>query len=79
MFRSVVLGEEELGQAAPQTMCFITRFVKNEFITSDAMSKLRQVSATPVSAAHSSPEPSLETFHFVTRLKRSLLLWRFLV
>ena len=45
IFRSIVLGEEELGQNAPQTMCFITRFIKNEFITSDAMSKLRQVNA----------------------------------
>ena len=43
IFRSVVLAEEELGQTAPQTMCFLTRFVRNEFITSDAMSKLRQV------------------------------------
>ena len=38
-----MLGEEERGQSQSQVMCFVTRFIKNEFISSDAMSKLRQV------------------------------------
>ena len=37
------LAEEERGQSQPQLMCYVTRFIKNEFISSDAMSKLRQV------------------------------------
>ena len=44
IFQVTVLGEEELGQNQFQVMCFVSRFVKNEFISSDAMSKLRQVS-----------------------------------
>ena len=43
IFRAVILPEEDLGQTDIQTMCFVLRFAKNEFISSDAMSKLRQV------------------------------------
>ena len=43
IFKTVILPEEELGQDNIQTFCFVVRFVKNEFISSDAMSKLRQV------------------------------------
>ncbi|XP_067130570.1 out at first protein [Centruroides vittatus] len=42
IFRVLVLGEEEMGQSQYQVMCFVTRFSKNEFISADAMSKLRQ-------------------------------------
>ena len=42
--RIYVLGEQELGQTQPQILCFVTRFMRNDFISSDAMSKLRQVS-----------------------------------
>lgn len=41
-FRLLVLGEEERGQSQYQVLCFVTRFAKNEFISADAMSKLRQ-------------------------------------
>ena len=44
IFKVIVLGEEELGQSQYQVMCFIMRFFKSNFISSDAMSKLRQVS-----------------------------------
>jgi len=43
IFRTVILPEEDLGQTDIQTVCFVLRFAKNEFISSDAMSKLRQV------------------------------------
>jgi len=43
IFRAVILPEEDLGQTEIQTVCFVLRFTKNEFISSDAMSKLRQV------------------------------------
>ncbi|XP_023933117.1 out at first protein [Lingula anatina] len=42
IFKALVLGEEERGQNQFQVMCYITRFIKNEFISADAMSKLRQ-------------------------------------
>ena len=43
VFKAVLLGEEERNEPPYQALCFITPFVLNEFITSDAMSKLRQV------------------------------------
>lgn len=44
ILKALVLGEEERGQSQYQVMCFITKFVKSDFISSDAMAKLRQVS-----------------------------------
>lgn len=41
--KALVLGEEERGQSQYQVMCFITKFLKSDFISSDAMAKLRQV------------------------------------
>lgn len=46
ILRVYILGEEEKGQGLYQVMCFVTRFSKNEFISSDAMSKLRQKNPT---------------------------------
>lgn len=40
--KALVLGEEERGQSQFQTMCFVNHFFKMDFISSDAMSKLRQ-------------------------------------
>ncbi|XP_063701175.1 out at first protein [Culicoides brevitarsis] len=42
ILKALVLGEEERGQNTYQVMCFVTRFMKSEFISSDAMAKLRQ-------------------------------------
>lgn len=36
------MGEEERGQNLYQVMCFVTKFQKGDFISSDAMAKLRQ-------------------------------------
>jgi hypothetical protein len=44
VLKALVLGEEERGQSQYQVMCFVTKFQKGDFITSDAMAKLRQVS-----------------------------------
>lgn len=38
-----MLGEEERGQSQYQVMCFVSHIEKAEFISSDAMAKLRQV------------------------------------
>ncbi|KAG8180419.1 hypothetical protein JTE90_022768 [Oedothorax gibbosus] len=42
VFRVLVLGEEERGQSQYQVLCFITQLTKSDFISADAMSKLRQ-------------------------------------
>lgn len=44
ILKALVLGEEERGQSQYQVMCFVTKFIKSEFISTDAMAKLRQVS-----------------------------------
>lgn len=42
IFRVLVLGEEERGQSQYQVLCFATQLSRNDFISADAMSKLRQ-------------------------------------
>ncbi|XP_013113406.2 out at first protein [Stomoxys calcitrans] len=42
ILKALVLGEEERGQNLYQVMCFVTKFIKGDFISSDAMAKLRQ-------------------------------------
>lgn len=43
VLKALVLGEEERGQSQYQVMCFVTKFQKGDYISSDAMAKLRQV------------------------------------
>lgn len=40
--KALVLAEEERGQNQYQVMCFVNHFSKMDFISSDAMAKLRQ-------------------------------------
>nr|XP_018897085.1 PREDICTED: out at first protein [Bemisia tabaci] len=42
ILKTLVLGEEERGQSQYQVMCFLSHINKDEFISSDAMAKLRQ-------------------------------------
>lgn len=42
ILKALVLGEEERGQSQYQVMCFVCHFQKGDFISSDAMAKLRQ-------------------------------------
>ncbi|KAL7292963.1 out at first protein [Trichogramma pretiosum] len=42
VIKVLVLGEEERGQSQVQIMCFVTHFDRIDFISSDAMAKLRQ-------------------------------------
>lgn len=42
IIKALVLGEEERGQNQYQVLCFVNHFFKVDFISSDAMSKLRQ-------------------------------------
>ena len=67
LFRIIMPGEEELGSTQPQTMCFITRFSHSDFISSDAMSKLRQVCIC-FSSPTPTPAPTLSAFlHFISK------------
>lgn len=43
VLKTTVLGEMERGEKPIHTLCFVLKFSPNEFISSDAMSKLRQV------------------------------------
>ena len=47
IFRALILGELEKGQSQFQALCFVTQLQHNEIIPSEAMAKLRQVSAPP--------------------------------
>ena len=40
----IVLGEMDRAESSYEAMCFVTQLKEEEFISSDAMSKLRQVS-----------------------------------
>ena len=42
VIKVLVLGEEERGQNQVQIMCFVNHFNNIDFISSDAMSKLKQ-------------------------------------
>lgn len=48
ILKALILGEEERGQSQYQVVCFIFRFPKDSFISSDAMSKLRQKNPTTI-------------------------------
>ncbi|CAG2102977.1 unnamed protein product, partial [Medioppia subpectinata] len=42
IFRIYRLGEQDLNESQYKVYCFVTHLLRNEFISSDAMSKLRQ-------------------------------------
>ncbi|XP_050299573.1 out at first protein [Anthonomus grandis grandis] len=48
ILKTLILGEEERGQSQYQVMCFVFHFAKDTFISSDAMSKLRQKNPSTV-------------------------------
>lgn len=50
ILKALVLGEEERGQSLYQVICFVTNFMKGDFISSDAMSKLRQKNPSTIRA-----------------------------
>lgn len=57
IFRALILGELEKGQSQFQALCFVTRLHHNDIIPSEAMAKLRQVSAHPRAPTLQSPCP----------------------
>lgn len=44
IFQVIVLGEMDRAESSYEAMCLVTQLKEEEFISSDAMSKLRQVS-----------------------------------
>ena len=60
IFRALILGELEKGQSQFQALCFVTRLHHNEIIPSEAMAKLRQVSAHPRLAPEPARTPAAE-------------------
>ncbi|KAF7287227.1 hypothetical protein GWI33_002046 [Rhynchophorus ferrugineus] len=79
ILKSLILGEEERGQSQYQVMCFIFHFPKDSFISSDAMSKLRQKNPSTVRT----PEEDLgrvnHTMDYVVLLKHSGIISPFIV
>ncbi|XP_045207562.2 out at first protein-like [Mercenaria mercenaria] len=76
IFRVIVPWEEERGivQSTPQVLCFITRFGKNEFISSDAMSKLRQKNPTAVRTPEEDKGLEKHTLNLVVNIDQSAIL-----
>lgn len=48
VLKALELGEEERGQNQYQVMCFVTKFIKDDFISAEAMAKLRQKNPSTV-------------------------------
>ncbi|KAH9504299.1 hypothetical protein Btru_064573 [Bulinus truncatus] len=71
IFRMYVLGEEELGQVQPQVVCFITRFMRNDFISSDAMSKLRQKNPTAIRTPEEERETAVYTLDLSVNIEKA--------
>lgn len=76
IFRVYVPWEEERGivQSKPQVLCFVTRFGKNEFISSDAMSKLRQKNPTAVRTPEEDRGVEKHTLNVIVKLANSSVL-----
>lgn len=71
IFRVIMPGEEELGETQPQTTCFITRFSHNDFISSDAMSKLRQKNPTAIRTPEEEKSTVTYTHDLLVDLEKS--------
>ncbi|CAO1317718.1 unnamed protein product [Diamesa serratosioi] len=78
VLKALVLGEEERGQSQYQVMCFVTKFQKGDFITSDAMAKLRQKNPTTVRTPEEDRGKENYTMTGWVNLERSLPISRHL-
>jgi len=68
IFRMITMAEEEKGQRADsyQVLCHVIRFSKSDFISADAMSKLRQ--KNPGAIRTPEEDKGLETFLMDSRI-----------
>ncbi|XP_054760052.2 out at first protein-like isoform X1 [Lytechinus pictus] len=71
IFKTIVLGEEERLESQYHIMCFVTKFSKSEFISSDAMSKLRQKNPGTIRNPEEDKGKESLTFDMSVSLERS--------
>lgn len=74
VLKSLILGEEERGQSQYQVMCFIFHFAKDSFISSDAMSKLRQKNPSTIRTPEEDTGRVNRTMDYVVLLQHSMLI-----
>lgn len=74
ILKALVLGEEERGQSQYQVMCFIFHFPKDAFISSDAMSKLRQKNPGTIRTPEEDRGRANYTMDYTVDLSRSAVL-----
>ncbi|GAB1604844.1 out at first protein-like [Argonauta hians] len=74
IFRAVVLPEEEQGQLQHQEMCFVMHYLKNEFISSDAMSKLRQKNSRAIRTPEDDKGREIHNHDLIIHLDQSHLI-----
>lgn len=78
ILKALVLGEEERGQSQYQVMCFATKFNKGDFISSDAMAKLRQKNPHTIRTPEEDKGRETYTMSSWVQLNRSLPITRHL-
>ncbi|XP_030384032.1 out at first protein [Scaptodrosophila lebanonensis] len=78
ILKALVLGEEERGQSQYQVMCFATKFNKGDFISSDAMAKLRQKNPHTIRTPEEDKGKETFTMSSWVQLNRSLPITRHL-
>lgn len=71
IFRIIMPGEEELGETQAQAICFLARFSHSDFISSDAMSKLRQKNPTAIRTPEEEKSPTVYTHDLLADLSKS--------
>lgn len=59
IFRVVILGEEDLGQPPFRELCFVNHFASGDFISVEAVSKLRQKNPQTIRVAEESQSARL--------------------
>ncbi|XP_037824940.1 out at first protein, partial [Lucilia sericata] len=79
ILKALVLGEEERGQNLYQVMCFVTKFQKGDFISSDAMAKLRQKNPSTIRTPEEDKGKETFTMTSWVHLNRSQPITRHLI
>lgn len=76
ILKALVLGEEERGQSQYQVMCFVCHFRKGDFISSDAMAKLRQKNPGTVRTAEEDRGRDNYTMELLLDVSRAAIISR---
>lgn len=71
VLKALILGEEERGQSQYQVVCFVFHFPKDSFISSDAMSKLRQKNPSTIRTPEEDVGRTNRTMDYVLVLQHS--------